>query len=458
MGTPASPRARRRSGSKRLWGLLIFLLFLLGCASSAKLAKKSQEQLAEGKTRKAYETALKAVDKDPYNESARAALAEAGAAMMAHEVRMLRSTVQVDTVEAAEVALRMAGVRTETALRGVSLPIDSLVAAEENAVRVGAARVYIGLGDDQMDAGAPKDAYRLFLAAERFAPQHPLVASRLEESYEAAVDRVLVVPVRVESRVPVDREAISERLYDALADQAQGRLQFTELVPRGDEWARMLALPPGRLTQDRALRIARDANATRATWVRIYGDRVDSHTESFAGTLYHPVKRKRADGGEATVWEEVPFRAAVHDLWASVAMECEVYDLGDERVVARRAGERGAGLRALRSSTGFPGDADDYVLCTPDMERTDRTRCRDLKKAWSETMGGLSVEDFVELANDEPRVIVFGRAKRYGGASRNNRSYAVYYGVPPVEVQLIDNALGDVWREAAKALAEADSR
>lgn len=450
--------AVQRRSRRAAWPLLLALAFLYGagCASPAKLARKSHEQLAEGQVRKAYDTALKAVRKDPYDESAHAALEDAGAALMASELRTLRSSVLVDTVAAAEVALRMIAIRQETAPYGVALPLDSLAAAQEGAVRAGAARVFVGLGDEAMDLDDPKGAHGHYLAAHRFAPESAEIDARLEESYDAAVDRVLIAPVSAEIRTPVDRAVLSERMYDELAAYAADDLRFTELLGRGEAWESLLEMPPSRFTRDRALRAAREAGASRLLWVRIYGDRVASYSETYTGTLYRAAMRKRADGSDVRVWEEVPFRAGIQDLWASVALECEVHDVAGDRVVARRAGERGAGLRALHSSTRFPGDADDYALFTPDMESADRGRCRELRAAWSAAFGDLSVEDFIEYANAKPPAIRFGHGKRYGRASRDNRAYAVYYGTPPAETQLILNALSGAWQEAEAALAEAD--
>jgi len=448
----------QRPARRAAWPLLLALICfcVAGCASPAKLARKSHEQLAEGQVRKAYDTALKAVRKDPYDEAAHAALEDAGAALMQAELRSLRSTVLVDTVAAAEVALRMVAIRQETAPYGVSLALDSLAAAQEGAVRAGAARVFVGLGDDELSRGAPKAAHGHFLAAHRFLPESGEIDDRLQESYDAAVDRVLIAPVSAEIRTPIDRALLSDRMYDELAAYAADDLRFTELLGRGAEWETLLELPPSRFTRDRALRAARAAGASRLLWTRVYGDRVASYAETYTGTLYRAVMRKRADGSEARVWEEVPFRAGIQDLWASVALECEVHDVAGDRVVARRAGERGAGLRALHSSTRFPGDADDYALFTPAMESADRGRCRELRETWSAAFGDLSVEDFIEYANAEPPAIRFGHGKRYGRASRDNRAYAVYYGTPPAETQLVLNALSGAWQEAEAALAESD--
>jgi hypothetical protein len=359
-------------------------------------------------------------------------------------------------VAAAEVALRMVAIRQETAPYGVALALDSLAAAQESAVRAGAARVFVGLGDDELSRGDPKAAHGHFLAAHRFLPESGEIDDRLQESYEAAVDRVLIAPVSAEIRTPIDRAALSDRVYDELAAYAADDLRFTELLGRGEAWETLLELPPSRFTRDRALRAAREARASRLLWLRIYGDRVASYAETYTGTLYRAAMRKRADGSDVLVWEEAPFRAGLQDIWASVAVECEVHDVADDRVVARRAGERGAGLRALHSSTRFPGDPDDYTLCTPAMESADKRRCRELREAWSAALGDLSVADFLGLANAEPPAIRFGRGKRYGRASRDNRAYAIYYGTPPAETQLILNALSGAWQEAEAALAEAD--
>jgi hypothetical protein len=435
---------------------MIALAVLVGCASSSKLARKSQEQLAEGEVQKAYRTALKAVKKDPYNEAARYALSAAGSSLLAHELQILRGVVQADTVEAAEVAMRMAAIRNETALNGVSLPIDSLAAAEQSAVRAGAARVYMGLGDDAWVAGDPKEAYGYFLAARRFTPDSAELGARIEDSYDDAVDVVLVLPVIPDSRAWINRRELSDRIYEEIAEYAEDELRYTEILKRGPVWERLLDFAPGELTRDMAYQMAFEEGATRVLSMRIYGDRVDSRQDTFEGVLYRKVTRTTDKGPPSTGWEETRYRAGIHDIWASVAMDCEIYDLVDEQLIVRRTSEHSAGLRALHSSSNFPGSPGDYTLCTPAMEDSDKQECSDIRWRWSRIMGKLSVRGFVELARDEPRIISLGPSNHFGSAPHGKRTYPVYYGVPPVETQLILNALRGSWREVALVLQESD--
>jgi len=167
--TASAQRPARRAA----WPLLLALtcFCVAGCASPAKLARKSHEQLAEGQVRKAYDTALKAVRKDPYDEAAHAALEDAGAALMQAELRSLRSTVLVDTVAAAEVALRMVAIRQETrAVRGV--PRARLPRRRAGGRRPRRRRAGLrGARRRRAVAGRPKAAHGHFLAAHRFLPR-----------------------------------------------------------------------------------------------------------------------------------------------------------------------------------------------------------------------------------------------------------------------------------------------
>src|SRR6185503_11875404 len=135
--------------------LLVAALVAGGCANSAKLARKSQEQLQGGDPRKAYETALKAVEKDPYNVNAQAALRASGNAVLAHDTQRFNTLVPYDTLAAAEVALGMADLRSHVAQYGLNLAADNKQAAREKAIRGGAAAIEIRDGDSWLTADKP---------------------------------------------------------------------------------------------------------------------------------------------------------------------------------------------------------------------------------------------------------------------------------------------------------------
>ena len=125
-------------------GLAAILLvpFAAGCASPTKLARKSQDQLSEGRPAKAYETALKAARKESENPEVRAALQDAGNALLVLEGDRFRALLPHDTLAAAEVALRMSDLRYEMASFGVSAAVDGPLSMLEAEARSTAARTF----------------------------------------------------------------------------------------------------------------------------------------------------------------------------------------------------------------------------------------------------------------------------------------------------------------------------
>ena len=97
-----------RSSVRRLFvpGLA---LVLVACASSAKLARQSDEALARGDLRKAYDRARSAIEKDPQNQDARGAYAAASRLVkdLIRE-RVERGAAVILTTHILEVAERMA--------------------------------------------------------------------------------------------------------------------------------------------------------------------------------------------------------------------------------------------------------------------------------------------------------------------------------------------------------------
>ena len=61
--------------SRRIAPAALALLVVLGCAGPAKLAEKSEQMIATGQHGRAWELAIRALDKDPGNTRARAAAA-----------------------------------------------------------------------------------------------------------------------------------------------------------------------------------------------------------------------------------------------------------------------------------------------------------------------------------------------------------------------------------------------
>ncbi len=442
--------------------LLLALAVAAGCASSGKLAQKSGQQLAEGDVRKAWATALRAVEKDPYNTQAVGALSAAGQALLNHEARRFRGLAPMDTLAAADVSLGMDDLRRRVADHGALLVSDAALVADEKRVRSRVCAWNATEAEAQLKAGDAKAAYFSFERARHYDDSNPKLAVRMQKAHDAAVDHVLVMPYAIDTRARIDDAALSADMLAAIRKYATDDLTFTTLAEpaaatgrsqRGTRNARN-ARTEGSI--EAAYAMAEDRSATRVAWSRIHGDRIESHSETFIDVVYHRVVRRHADGTTSETWIEVPLLVRIEDRWVSVEVECEVHDLTDERVVARRATDHGAGLRIVHTLTPFPGSAADYALYSPAMWAADRDGCRRRASAWEDRFGTLTVEGLVGYARKSSKVSVSRSSPRHGYAVRTGRNFGVSYGILPGEAALLESALVDAWKEIATALEEAD--
>lgn len=432
-------------------------LALAGCASSEKLARKSQEQLSDGDPRRAYETALKAVAKDPYNAEATRALHASGQAVLGHEARRFRSLLATgDTLAGAEVALGMDGIRHTVADYGVALVTDPRQAADEHRARQSAAAGFAVEGDDLFDAGRPKPAVAAYTHALRFTPDDPRLVESRHAAHVQATDRVLLMPYVCDTRTRLDVRALSDDMFASVTRYATANLEFTELSDPGLVWNRLFRRGPASVTREAAYAIGEEREATRVAWSRIHGDRVDSHSQVVNEIVMRRLSARLPDGTTATTWLPVPIRVRIEDRWVSVAVECEVYSVADRRIVARRTTDHGTGLRIVWAQTPLPGVGSEYALYTPEQWANDRAACRARTAAWNEAFGGLTVEAMVGYSRDSERSSTAPLSTRHGRATREGRAYDVCYGRLPGEAALMQAALADAWRELAFVLEESD--
>jgi hypothetical protein len=441
--------------------MAVAVLLLAGCASSGKLARKSQEQLHGGDPRKAYLTALRAVAKNPYDTSALAALRSSSQGVLLHEGRRFGSLLATsDTTGAAEVALGMDEIRHTVARYGITHAPDDVLAAGERRARQVAATRAARAGDVLAGAGHPKPACASYAEARRFEPENPRWGEILAEAHAAATDRVLLLPYACDTRARIDARLLSDDMFASVTRFAQANLEFTELADPGVVWNRLFSVPRGgSVTREAAAVIGQEREATRVAWSRIHGDRIESNSEIRDELLYHRVRTRGADGTTVTTWEAVPVRVRVEDRWVSVALECEVYSLSEQRIVARRTTDHGAGLRIVSALTPLPGEAGDWALYTPGQWTAGRAECEARTAAWGEAYGTLTVDGFARYARGRGRpgaTMVTLRGARHGRATRLGRDYDVCYGTLPGESALLLAALGDAWKELAAVLAESD--
>ncbi len=449
------PTTPHRGALALLAALLVPALVAGGCASSGKLAQKSGQQLAEGDVQKAWNTALRAVEKDPYNAQAVSALSAAGQALLNHQARRFRGLAPMDTLAAADVSLEMDELRRTVAGHGALLVSDASLQGDEKRVRSRVAAWNAADGEAALKAGRPKDAYASFATARRYDDSNPKLAARMQKAHDLATDRVLLMPYAVDTRARIDARALSADMLAAIRQYTTDQLTFTTLAEPGARSNRS-ARARSDDSIEAAYAAAEDQAATRVAWSRIHGDRIESHSETFIDVVYRRTRARLPDGSTVERWGEVPVLVRIEDRWVSVEVECEVHDLEEERVVARRATDHGAGLRIVHTLTPFPGDAADYALYTPEMWAADREGCRRRVATWESTFGSLTVPGLVGYARKSSKLTVGPGSTRHGAAVRSGRNFGVTYGILPGESTLLETALADAWKEIAAALEEAD--
>src|SRR5436309_438339 len=110
------------------------LLLMLGCAGPSKLAEKSEQMLAGGENGRAWELAIRALDKDPGNTRARVAASAAGNAMAQEWQNRIHVLAQSDSLAAAEQVLQLNAFRVG-AVRYAAIGVSPEASAEEQALR-----------------------------------------------------------------------------------------------------------------------------------------------------------------------------------------------------------------------------------------------------------------------------------------------------------------------------------
>ena len=276
------------------------LVLAAGCASSGKLAKQSQEQLAGGDTRKAYETALRAVAKNPYDTSAQAALKASAQELLRHDGNRFRSLLAAaDTTEAAEISLGMVAIRHTVARAGVTLVPDPQVAADERKVRHAVAMRAALEGHDRFQEGNPKEACYSYAEARRLEPEETQWAAAFEEARVAATDRVLLLPYACDTRAPIDSRVLSDDMLTSVTRFAEANLEFTELADPGDSWTR-LSSGNGRagrsVTHEAAVRMGQKNEATRVPG--------PAFTATASSRTRRPGRRCSTRGSPSPPWTE----------------------------------------------------------------------------------------------------------------------------------------------------------
>jgi hypothetical protein len=438
--------------------VLFAALLLASCAGPAKLAQQSHEALAKGDLHKAYDRALRAVEKDPQNAAARAAYDDASRSVANDYRSRVRALAAADSVHAADLALEFRGFRTTVAQHGSSLQADEGYADEEDRILVSAAREFYRRGRAAMTARKPKEAWRNYGASQRYVDNYADVRTRQQDAWKAARSRVALLPFEDGIHVRGLSQAVAEQLDHEVAGHAGGSMNFTEFVS-GDELAgTMTVAQANHMTREGALALCRRVGADRAVVGRFIGMRSNNELKDLTLPVYRRVERKGENGETVTEWLESTLRVVTRERELTLNWEFDVVDAKSGAVLSHRSLPATCAARVVWTDFKPEGDCDRYALLPPDVRRSDAARAKRVDTQWEERVGSWTLPSLLTRAREER-----GRArwsKEYRGEFRGveSRRRPVWLGELPGEDDMAFVALDGAWRSVLTALQELDAR
>ena len=373
--------------ARRIAPIVLALLVLMGCAGPSKLAQRSEAKLAGGETGRAFELAVRALDKEPGNARARAAATAAGNSMARDREQRIHALAQSDSLAAAESVLELAAFRLN-ANHYAAITVDPAWAREEQALRRTAALTCYRRGSVDLESHRPKRAWLHFADARRFVPDFREAAKEADRARVQALDRVAVIPfATVSASARLGRE-VAAQWRDALA---RGLMppdaHFTRLLGSAAVEQQMKVSQQGHLSREEAIRLGRKAGAERVVWGSI--GEVESHTQLhlFRNTIAHHVVAQDPGGVTVARWEEVPVDMISRVRTVTVDVDYEVIATTGGTTLAHQHAQRSASARVVWTTYVPEGDLGSYALVSDPVRATDPERATDVEGRWKEACG-----------------------------------------------------------------------
>jgi hypothetical protein len=358
--------------------------------------------LEGGDPKSAYEWAKKALDKDPGNLQARAAMHEAVQLLAGDWKTRIRNLAMDDTVNAARQLPAFRDFRDEAGAYRAPVDPDSVWAAEERQLRATAGRLLFEDGENALEHDRPKKAWGLFTESATFDPRRPELDDRITESLNRAHTRVAILPFENET----SKAGLAGELTTYWEDRIAGRVhapefRFTQLVPPLE--VRNAMEHTRHLTRTDAIRIGRRLGAQQVLWGRVYGLETDTHTRTFRDLIYRKSSMKDTSGRTITYYDPVPFEAISREREVSVSVEMELISLRAGGTLFEKDANRTHHARTAYSSFQAQGSCDDYVL-VPKIAgpHVDLQRAKQSEATWKSQMpGDVKLSAFLEKARKE---------------------------------------------------------
>ena len=371
---------------RRIGPSALALLIVVGCAGPSKLAEKSEVQLEHGEAGHAWQLAIRALDKDPGNQRARAAATAAGNALARDWEQRIAALATSDSMAAAEQVLELATFRSNAA-RYAAITVSPTWTHTEQALRLNAARVNYQHAVADLGSKRPKRAYLGFMEAQRFVPDYRDAARLADQAYARGVTRVAVFPFASPSNVALGRD-VAAGWRDDLAQR---------LVPPDAPFTRVLGMPAveqqmtvsqlGSLSRDDAIRLARKAGAERAVWGSVGNVDAQTKLHVFADVIAHRITVRDAEGHDVTQWVDLPIEVISRERTVTVAVDYEVIATASGATLAHQRVPRTSMARVVWTSYTPEGDLDAYALVSDAVRSAHPDRAKDVETRWKDACG-----------------------------------------------------------------------
>ncbi len=435
-----------------------FVLALASCAGPAKLARQSDEALARGDVRTAYDRALRAIEKDPMNQPARDAYTAASRQVAADYRRRVLALASADTLAAADLALEARAFRLDVAHHGTAPESTPDYDTAEQAILATAARVHYRHGRADMAAHLPKAAVDEFNAVRRYDDDYADVAARLDAAFRAATARVVLMPFVDEVGVRGLSQEIGGIVQDQLAQRAPRELRFTQVLG-ADQLESVMTVAQARdLGRADAVALARRAGADWIVLGRVRGLRSSTSQHDLTMPLYHRVEEKDDKGVTIVRWEESSLRVVTREREVTVQYDFDVLSTKSGAVLAHHEEPAHAVARVAWTDYRPEEHCDRYALLPPDVRSSDPDRARAVDAQWREQMGSWEVRDLLQRARDQHERSSWSVRYRGDFYGVDTRQRPVWLGALPGEDDMAFVALHDAWRPVLATLKELDSK
>ncbi len=430
------------------------LLLMVGCAGPAKLAEKSEQMLAGGENGRAWELAIRALDKDPGNTRARAAASAAGNAMAQEWQNRIHVLAQSDSLAAAEQVLQLNAFRVG-AVRYAAIGVSPEASREEQALRLAAARSHYLHGVADAAARRPKRAYLHFQDVQRFVADYRDAARLSDKAYEKALTRVVVVPFSsAGGDVSMGRDVAAE-WRDGLAQRlAPPDAHFTRVLGSAEVEGQMSVAQLGHLTREDAIDLARRAGAQRVVWGSIGG--IDSRTNFhlFTDVIARRIEEKNADGTTSTRWVDVPIEVLSRVRSVTTSVDYEVIATRGGATLAHQREPRTTSARVVWTTFTPEGDLGAYALVSELVRAAHPDRAKEIETRWKDACGeNTTLQQVLEARRSSRNTGHYERdlLPRFAAGA----AFVFMQELPPAE-DLAFSALASGWRPLCDDLLKLD--